>query len=275
MQEHAQIKPLLGADEPSPVTVSRPHGTSQFVLICEHASKRLPAALGDLGLSAEVLSGHIGWDIGALAVAERLSTLLDATLIAQRYSRLAYDCNRPPESPSAIPERSEIFDVPGNHGLDAIERAARTEALYHPFQDAIGTVLDLRRDEGRAPVVVTVHSFTALYFGRAREVELGVLHDTDSRYADHLLDAFTPADHRTYRIRRNAPYGPEDGVTHTLRLQALTRGLANVMIEIGNGLIDTAEGQNRLAALLAARLASALQELRAEDPSRNEGARNA
>ena len=78
------------------------------LLVCEHASATIPQKFGTLGLLPEVLSSHAAWDPGALAVARLLSEKLDATLVYQRFSRLVYDCNRPPESPSAMPVKSEI-----------------------------------------------------------------------------------------------------------------------------------------------------------------------
>src|SRR5690606_20053280 len=92
-----------------PVAVDNPDGRGEVLLVCEHASKRLPERYGTLGLSDEALSSHIAWDPGALAVARLISRQLDAVLIHQRFSRLVYDCNRPPESPAAMPATSEIF----------------------------------------------------------------------------------------------------------------------------------------------------------------------
>ena len=45
----------------------------------------------------------------------------------------------------------------------------------------------------------------------------------------------------------NEPYGPDDGVTHTLREHALPEGMLNVMIEIRNDLIGTPGGNERRA----------------------------
>jgi predicted N-formylglutamate amidohydrolase len=59
--------------------------------------------LENLGLGPAELEAHIAWDIGAEAVARALSAKLDASLVLQRYSRLVYDCNRPPEAPDAMP----------------------------------------------------------------------------------------------------------------------------------------------------------------------------
>ncbi|NQW10154.1 MAG: N-formylglutamate amidohydrolase [Alphaproteobacteria bacterium] len=102
-------------------------GAGSVVLICEHASTRIPARYGTLGLSLEARSGHIAWDPGAREVALRLMGILDAPLVASRISRLIYDCNRPPE-------RSERFDVPGNRDLSETQRHDRQRCVYDPFR---------------------------------------------------------------------------------------------------------------------------------------------
>lgn len=229
--------------------VERAEAAGAVVLVCEHASKLMPVRLGDLGLDAAALESHIAWDIGALAVARRLSDALDAPLVAQAYSRLAYDCNRPPDSPAAIPEKSEIFVVPGNTGLTGSERQARVEALYDPFHAALEGVLDRRVALGQSTVLVTVHSFTPLYFGEERDGHLGVLHDTDTTFADAVLGA--AAESGIDLVRRNYPYSAADGVTHTLRRHAIARGIPNVMLEIRNDLIAGEAGQEKWAAILA------------------------
>ncbi|OWV90250.1 N-formylglutamate amidohydrolase [Rhizobium sp. R635] len=239
------------------VGIERIEGRSPVLLVCEHASKTLPATFGDLGLPSEALSSHIAWDPGALAVARGISQALDATLVYQRFSRLIYDCNRPPSSPGAMPETSEVYAIPGNKDLSAGERLARTDALYVPFHDAIRGLIRDRRARGQDTVIVTMHSFTPIYHGRQRAVELGILHDEDSRLADRMLDA--AADAPLYRTERNQPYGPEDGVTHTLILHGLSNGLRNVMIEVRNDLIADDGGQGVMADYLTGLLQHSLE----------------
>lgn len=229
------------------------NGRGRVVLVCEHASNRIPTALGTLGLTQEDLTRHIAWDIGAEAVARRLSALLDAPLVLQRYSRLVYDCNRPPESPGAMPEVSETTVIPGNRDLSPEARAERTAALYTPFHAAVGALLDARIAADAAPIFVTIHSFTPVFKGVARAVQLGILHDADSRAADALLSRMKAEP--TIDTRRNEPYGPADGVTHTLNINAGVRGLQNVMIEIRNDLISNEAGQTAWASRLAGLLA--------------------
>ena len=250
---------ILSAEEGDPVALENVVARGRAIIVCEHASRRMPEALGTLGLSAEALSSHIAWDPGALAVARLLATSLDATLVHQRFSRLVYDCNRPPCSPAAMPEKSEVYDIPGNRELDQAARDARTAALYEPFRTALARLVRARMAEGRAPVVVTVHSFTPVYFGRPRDVEIGILHDADSRLADAMLAA--AARDGGYAVRRNEPYGPEDGVTHTLKEHGLVNGLANVMIEVRNDLVRDEAGERAVADYLAGLLGEGLASL--------------
>ncbi len=102
------------------VAVTNPAGRSDIVLVCEHASRSIPAELNGLGASQDTLQSHAAWDIGAAAVAEAMSAQLDAPLVASRISRLVYDCNRPPDAVDAMPEQSEIHAIPGNRHLSEV-----------------------------------------------------------------------------------------------------------------------------------------------------------
>ncbi len=245
---------FFSADEGETVAVENAEGKSAILLVCEHASNKLPLRYGNLGLGSDALSSHIAWDPGALAIARLLSRKLDAALIFQRFSRLIYDCNRPPESASAMPASSEIYDIPGNENLSDAERFARTAALYIPFHEAVSGLIERRKITGKGTVLVTIHSFTPVYHGRVRDVQIGILHDADSRLADAMLKDAKP----NFRVERNEPYGPEDGVTHTLRLHALPNGLLNVMIEVRNDLITDEEGQQAAAEYLGELLRKAI-----------------
>lgn len=250
---------FLTEKDGAPVAVENADAGGPIVLVCEHASRRLPEKYGNLGLPPDALDSHIAWDPGALAVSRMLSQHLDAALIHQRFSRLIYDCNRPPDVDAAMPAVSEVHEIPGNAEILPEERQARAEALYFPFRDAISSFIARRKLSGHWPVLVTMHTFTPVYHGRRREVELGILHDSDKRLADTMLTMATK-DTR-YDIRRNEPYGPSDGVTHTLIEQGVKNGLLNVMIEIRNDLVSEDAGQKVMAGYLAELLGESLAAL--------------
>ena len=227
-----------------------------LVIVCEHASNVIPLAFKGLGLDATAQQSHIAWDPGALGVAQEMRRLLGGSLVAGSVSRLLYDCNRPPEAPSAIPDRSEVFDIPGNQNLSLEDRAARERAIYVPFRAALAEVLDEHRDG----IMVTVHSFTPIYHGIRRDCEIGVLHDSDSRLADAMLTSAPP--NFPYKLERNVPYSASDGVTHTLKTTAMTRGLLNVMLEIRNDLIAATLQQITMANHIVALLSAATSKLK-------------
>lgn len=222
----------------------------RVVLVCEHASNDFPPPWGGLGLSEGQKQAHIAWDPGALNLARALAEKLDAPLVYGTVSRLIYDLNRPPHSPEAMPEQSELHDIPGNLGLDTDERLHRTEAIYIPFHAALSDMLSRRLAVGQRPVLITVHSFTRLYFGKTREVELGILHDADDSLARAIMSTDTGLE-----TRLNEPYSAADGVTHTLARHATPMGLAHAMLEIRNDLlVDASIGDiaDRLAPVLRA-----------------------
>ncbi|MEM7568012.1 MAG: N-formylglutamate amidohydrolase, partial [Pseudomonadota bacterium] len=173
------------------ILVENPGGASPVLLVCEHGGNRVPARYGDLGVGPDVLSSHVAWDPGALAVARGLSAMLDAPLVAQTVSRLVYDCNRPPDAPGAMPAVSEVHAIPGNANLDAEARAERVRTVYRPFEACLESHVErhvARHAAGHAsPAVLTIHSFTPTFHGRPRSVEIGILHGDDRRLADALL----------------------------------------------------------------------------------------
>jgi predicted N-formylglutamate amidohydrolase len=243
---------LLHDDEESPYLCLNAEGRSPYVLICEHASRLLPRRLGTLGLGEAELQSHIAWDLGAEKVARLLSRLMDAPLLLQRYSRLAYDCNRPPEAADSIPEVSELTQIPGNRRLSAEDRLARTREIYRPFHDGVSLLLDRRAAAGLRSLVVSIHSFTPVYKGKPRSVELGILHDRDTTLSAKLIKRFPNID-----ARLNEPYGPKDGVLHTLNMHGFARGLRHAMIEIRNDLIAAERGQDEWAQRLSVPLIQA------------------
>jgi predicted N-formylglutamate amidohydrolase len=224
-----------------------------IVLACEHASKFIPEKFDNLGLDLVARDSHVAWDPGAKALTILISDAFQAPAVLGNVSRLVYDCNRPPSARDAVPEKSEIFPIPGNKQLAKPEFEARVEAYYRPFEQALTSTLS-RHDI--KPILVTIHSFTPTYHGEQRDVEIGILHDEDTSVADAMLHIAPQLTDLV--VKRNAPYGPEDGVTHTLRHHGLANGLPNVMIEVRNDLLQTAEQCEQISKVLIAMLNEAV-----------------
>ena len=239
---------LLAPDEPPAVTVTRPDGGSRYFLACDHAGRRIPRRLGELGLGEADLNRHIAWDIGAAAVAGQLSEALDAPLVSQTYSRLVIDCNRDPSRHDSIATISESTEIPGNRGLGAAEAAARREEVFRPYHDAIAGGLAPREATERRPILVCVHSFTPVYKGVERPWHIGLLYNRDDRMARVLHDLIT-ADGDLV-IGHNQPYAVSDESDYTVPVHGERRGLVHIEIEIRQDQVADGDGQRAWAARL-------------------------
>ena len=237
---HDPALPLLAIDEPAPYAVINPDGASPYLLLCEHASNRIPRALGDLGLPEAERRRHIAWDIGVSALSQYLSRSLDAPLFMTNYSRLVIDCNRPLGVPSAIPEISETTDIPGNFDLTDAERQQRIDTLFTPYVDAVERRLDLLQKQGKRPIVVGVHSFTPVYFGRQRPWHAGILYGKAADFGQTLIRGLQANPALT--IGDNEPYDIHPDEDYTVPVHADDRGLPGVLIEVRHDLIDTLSG---------------------------------
>jgi predicted N-formylglutamate amidohydrolase len=249
---------LLDDDEPAPFVELGLRGSSNFVIVVDHASRRIPRKLGDLGLAASELERHIAWDIGALGVARRMAEALDAPLIAQNYSRLVIDANRDPRVPSSIPTVGESIEIPGNVDLSAAQIAARRAEIFEPYHARVRALLDERLAAGRPTILIAQHTMTNIYQGVVRDMHAAVLYNRDRRFAGLVLDRLRLA--ADLRIADNEPYFVSDETDYTVPRHAEARGLAHVEIEIRQDLVSDDAGQAQWAGRLVRALRDAERE---------------
>jgi predicted N-formylglutamate amidohydrolase len=240
---------LIGGGDAPPVHQYNAPGRSPFLLTCDHYGRLIPPVLGDLGLSESELTRHIAWDIGIAAVAERLATDLDAHLIAQRYSLLVIDCNRPTVVANSIPVLSETTTIPGNEGLSTADRQARRREIFYPYHHCIDAVISQRLHERRPTVLVALHSFTPVYAGIARPWHIGALYQRDKILPPLLLNALRAEPDLV--VGDNEPYAVSDLSDYTIPVHGEARGLINTGIEIRQDLIEDPSGQQQWAERLA------------------------
>ncbi|SCB40399.1 Predicted N-formylglutamate amidohydrolase [Bradyrhizobium shewense] len=253
---------LLGEGDILPVHEVNAEGTSPFLLTSDHYGRVLPHALGDLGVTETELVRHIGWDIGIAGVADPLAKMLDAHLIAQRYSRLVIDCNRPPAAVSSIPVISEATAIPRNEGISEGEREARRREIFEPYHDRIDAAIDARLHDKRPTVLVSLHSFTPVYAGVARPWHIGALYNRDTVLPQLLLKHLRSEGDLV--VGDNEPYAVSDLTDYTIPVHGEGRGLVNTGIEIRQDLIADHAGQQQWAERLARILAEVAVELKAE-----------
>lgn len=240
---------LLAADELPPVLEENVDSQSPFFFTCDHYGRLIPRALGDLSVPEGALEQHIAWDIGIAGVATLLARELGVHLIAQRYSRLVIDCNRPFKSSGSVPLISEATEIPGNSGLTREQIAARQQSIFAPYHARIAQALDARKACGLPTILVSLHSFTPIYAGIARPWHIGTLYHYDARLPHLLRDKLRAEGDLV--VGDNEPYAVSDTTDYTIPVHGEKRGLMHTGIEIRQDLIADQAGQHEWAQRLA------------------------
>ena len=212
------------------------------LIVCDHASNAIPPGYGGLGLRREALERHIAYDIGAADLTRALAARLDAPAVLSTFSRLLIDPNRGADDPTLVMRYSDGAIVPGNARIDAAEIARRRERFWVPYRQKIEATLEAMLAASEPPAIVSIHSFTPVWRGAARQWKVGVLWDRDDRIPGRLLEALhVEPDLHAHGIGDNEPY---DGALagDTIDAVATARGLANALIEIRQDLVEERPG---------------------------------
>jgi len=252
---------LTEADIP-PVLEFNATGSSPYLFTCDHYGRIIPRALGDLGVPESELVRHIAWDIGIAGVAEQLADHLGAHLIAQRYSRLVIDCNRPPGAASSIPVISEATLIPGNEGLAPEAAEIRRHEIFDPYHRRIDEIIDARLHRGQPTMLVALHSFTPVYAGIIRPWHIGTLYHRDRTLPPLMLQHLRAEGDLV--VGDNEPYAVSDETDYTIPVHGEMRSLINTGIEIRQDLIGDQAGQRQWADRLARILGEIAETLRIE-----------
>ena len=245
--------PLLGPDDPPPVRRVGEDRARPVLIVADHASNRIPRALGDLGLDEEPRHRHIAYDIGIEPVARALAGRLGCPLVMSGYSRLVIDLNRPLDDPTSIPVINDGIVVPGNRDLTDSETAERIDSLFRPYHAVVAEQMAKAGRLGGAPALISLHSFAPSLRGFPRPWHAGILWADDDRMARPVIDGLArPGD---LLVGDNLPYSGQHRFGFTVETHALAHGFPNVLVEIRQDLIagpaGVAEWVDRLAVVLA------------------------
>ena len=211
-----------------------------LALICDHASSDLPVEYGSLGLDPAEFKRHIAYDIGAQLLTEELAKRLEAPAVISHFSRLLIDPNRGEHDPTLIMQLSDGSVIPHNYPLNEAERKRRIDNYYTPYDKAIGRLIaNVGEASGNSPFVVSVHSFTPVWRGKARPWHIGLLWDSDRRVFDPLFEGLNKIGH--IKVGDNEPY---DGALKgdTMYRHCTKKGIAHILIEVRQDLIAGEEG---------------------------------
>ncbi len=241
---------LLGPADPPPFEIVSHDRALPILLVCDHAGREMPRALGDLGLASEDLEKHIAWDIGAEKVARIVADLLPAHLVLQPYSRLVVDCNRPVDADDFIPVSSDGIAVPGNEALSGKQRDDRITGIFRPFDEAVERLIS----KPDIKAAFAIHSFTPqLSDGPPRQMHFGICSRTDPETALKISSEIRRQDAGLI-VEVDQPYQIDDTSDWFVPRHCEPRGLIHSLIEIRNDLLRDDAGCRRAAQLLTTAL---------------------
>lgn len=253
--------PLLAPHEPPPFRVLNADAVKPLILLCDHASRRIPASLGDLGLDPAALRCHLAWDIGAAELTENIAAALEVTAVLAGYSRLVVDCNRQLLDRQAFLEYGDGQVVPGNRCLTNADRDARAAAVYWPYHDAVAGQIERLRSAALSPIVLAIHSFTPVLNGVSRPWEIGILWDKDSRVPDVLIPELRRAG---FNVGDNEPYSGRAPQDFTIDHHAEGADLPHAGIEVRQDLVGDDAGIGKVASVFTRLFAELPDRLRDE-----------
>ncbi|HEX2752031.1 MAG TPA: N-formylglutamate amidohydrolase [Alphaproteobacteria bacterium] len=233
-------KRLLTKADPAPFRVENQKGKAQCLIVCDHASNRIPAVLGTLGLSKKDREKHIAWDPGTEVIGRYLSEQLDAPAFFATFSRIVVDVNRGANSPECMREVYDHVSVPGNTNLSRAEKKQRIDEIFNPYHKNLADQVQRFLKKKRVPMIISVHSFTPEMDGYRRPWHIGILWNKEDDIALRLVDNLR-LQNPTMIVGENEPYSlkAENLTKNTIGTHAESKGLPYVIVEFRQDLVKT------------------------------------
>ncbi|MBK6807806.1 MAG: N-formylglutamate amidohydrolase [Sandaracinaceae bacterium] len=215
-----------------------------LVLCCEHASERLPGRWRWSESDRRLVGTHWALDLGAADLTRELADHLGAPGVLARFSRLLCDPNRPEDSDTLFRTVAEGQPVELNAALSDADRRLRLTDYYRPYHAA----LDATLGASLAPMLFAVHSFTPMYEGQPRAMELGVLFNREPALGYALTEHLSRAGYVTHA---NEPWSGQEGFMYSPDAHALRHGRRALELEVRQDLCTDAAYRARLIRVLA------------------------
>ena len=216
-------------------TVYKNNKKSNLLILCDHASYYIPKKYKNLGVDIDDVKKHIGWDIGALKVAKKVVNKVNGTLIYSGYSRLLIDCNRSLKSKGAFIKKSENISIPGNDRITKKEKLNRARKYYFPYHNKIDRIINEKLKNNIVPILISIHSFTPVYFEKRRPWHIGLLQRADTRLSSIFKKEIKK--YKKINLGINQPYKLDLAGDFTVPFFSESYGLPHILIEIKQDLL--------------------------------------
>ncbi|MEQ8454015.1 MAG: N-formylglutamate amidohydrolase [Sandaracinaceae bacterium] len=212
--------------ESDAVEVRAGRSDAKVLVTCEHASQRMPDGWAWPERDRRLVDTHWAYDLGAADMARDFAAAMGAAVVLSRYSRLLVDPNRPEDSDTLFRTHAEGETVELNTThLHAEERARRVQRLLRPYH----ATLDEEVAASRAPTLVSIHTFTPVYEGQPRTLEVGVLYDRDEALAERVAQVLVKAG---LNAALNEPYSGKEGLMYAVDRHARAHGRQSIEFEV-------------------------------------------
>ena len=216
---------VLVSTPEAPVEVVRGSRAAAVFLTCEHASQALPSAWRWPAADRRLIDTHWAYDLGAREVTLELARALDASAVLARFSRLLADPNRDEGHPDVFRLLADGAPVELNAQLDEADKQRRIVGYHRPYHAAV----DAELSAVDAPLLFSIHSFTPVYQGQPRDIELGVLFNRDEADALHLGAALSA---HFAKVAFNEPWSGRAGLIYSAERHAGKHGRLSLELEV-------------------------------------------
>ncbi len=210
--------------------------SKKLIISCEHAGNEVPEEYRHLfEHDPKTLNTHRGVDIGAFELTNRLAKKMEQEPYLHTVTRLLVDLNRSVQSPTLFSEftRDQSRDV----------REQIFKNYYQPHRKKVEQKVKEIIDQGEQVIHLGVHTFTPVWNGKERAVDVGFLYDptrvTEQRFCRQwrkLLAEKSPQ----ICLRMNEPYrGTMDGFTTYLRRKYPSDAYVGFELEVSQRFTDS------------------------------------
>lgn len=151
------------------------------------------------------------------------------------FSRLLVDCNRSLKSHGAFIKKSENIEIPGNKNINKKEKLLRAKRYYFPYHNQIDKIIKKKLNDKIIPTLVSIHSFTPIYFGKSRPWHIGLLQRKDHRLSSIFAKEIKK--NKKIVLGINEPYKLDLAGDFTVPNFSESYGLPHVLIEIRQDLL--------------------------------------
>ncbi len=249
----AHITQLLNSDDPAPVALSQ--GKGAVLYTGPHNGVAIPSCLAPcLGTDPIWFNrAHEACDLHMDSLfAQLCDTAIEASYLAGNYSRLVCDLNTIPDY--AITLNSSEYKniiIPENQS-DACcpnQKSMRLREIYHPYHRAKENLIKQIRAQHDGALVLDLHSFTPVYQGEKRDVEISTIRCESTPFS-RCLETFFKQYQSDYHFVSGKPYKVAERPSNAAPLISATNDLQYLGLEIRSDMIDTPEKQDKMVCFI-------------------------